>query len=234
MDFAINDDQCPPPVDDQTSSTAAAAGEGVWDGDGNSSKPAPIDVGRERPIAVGPRAPEIEVLENFSMVAPGIYRSSFPKKKNYAFLKRLKIRSILFLAYEEYPDSHLEWMHQNGVQLLQHGVSGNKEPFVEIDPRVICNAMTALLDVRNHPVLIHCNKGKHRTGCLVGCLRKVMRWCVTSIFEEYRKFAGVKARRADQEFIELFNTRAVAVDAAHLPRWLHDEWIEKSLTVERK
>ena len=65
------------------------------------------------------------------------------------------------------------------------------------------------------------------------------------------KFAGVKARRADQvwavllwlvmiymgllqEFIELFNTRAVAVDAAHLPRWLHDEWIEKSLTVERK
>ena len=59
----MHDVERPPPVDDQTSSTAAAAGEGAWDGDGNSSKPAPIDVdvGRERPIAVGPRAPEIEV-----------------------------------------------------------------------------------------------------------------------------------------------------------------------------
>eukprot|EP00656_Telonema_subtile_P011627 TRINITY_DN15766_c0_g1_i1.p1 TRINITY_DN15766_c0_g1~~TRINITY_DN15766_c0_g1_i1.p1 ORF type:complete len:259 (+),score=76.41 TRINITY_DN15766_c0_g1_i1:115-891(+) len=175
----------------------------------------------------------IEVLENFAMVAPGIYRSSFPKKKNYQFLKRLKIKTILFLAHEEYPDAHVEWMSQNGLQLRQHGVSGNKEPFVEIEPQVIVNALVTLLDVRNHPVLIHCNKGKHRTGCLVGCLRKIMRWCKTSIFEEYRRFAGIKARRADQEFIELFETRKVTVLAEHLPTWLYDEWIEQSLTLDK-
>eukprot|EP00658_Telonema_sp_P-2_P033379 TRINITY_DN24512_c0_g1_i2.p1 TRINITY_DN24512_c0_g1~~TRINITY_DN24512_c0_g1_i2.p1 ORF type:complete len:173 (+),score=59.41 TRINITY_DN24512_c0_g1_i2:90-608(+) len=84
----------------------------------------------------------IEILENFSMVAPGIYRSSFPKKKHYPFLKRLRIKTILFLAHEEYPEAHIEWMQRNGLQLAQHGVSGNKEPFVEIDPDVIVMALS--------------------------------------------------------------------------------------------
>merc|ERR1712046_211053 len=117
------------------------------------------------PIRINSLA-SIEVLENFAMVAPGIYRSSFPKKKHYDFMRRIKIKTILFLAMEEYPDSHQEWMGMHGLQLKQHGVSGNKEPFVEIEPATICQALTDLLDVRNHPVLIHCNKGKHRTGCL--------------------------------------------------------------------
>ncbi|XP_027086883.2 inositol diphosphatase DSP1-like isoform X2 [Coffea arabica] len=45
---------------------------------------------------------------------------------------------------------------------------------------------------------------KHRTGCLVGCLRKLQRWCLTSIFDEYQRFAADKARVSDQRFIELF------------------------------
>ncbi|KAJ1678379.1 hypothetical protein EV182_004170 [Spiromyces aspiralis] len=32
---------------------------------------------------------------NFAMVAPFIYRSGMPKKKNFAFLKRLGLKSIL-------------------------------------------------------------------------------------------------------------------------------------------
>ena len=41
-----------------------------------------------------------------------------------------------------------------------------------------CAAATArlprlTLDRRRHPVLVHCNKGRHRTGCLVGCIRKI-------------------------------------------------------------
>lgn len=77
-----------------------------------------------------------------------------------------------------------------------------------------------LLDVRRHPLLIHCNKGKHRTGCLVGCLRKVQRWSLTSIFDEYRRFAGNKVRILDQQFIELFQTSLVRYNIKHKPAWL--------------
>lgn len=34
--------------------------------------------------------------DNFTMVSTWIYRSSFPKKKNFAFLKKLGLRSILY------------------------------------------------------------------------------------------------------------------------------------------
>lgn len=95
-------------------------------------------------------------------------------------------------------------------------------------------------DARNHPVLIHCKRGKvwlyisliayklriqnsqkfqiwtilfsnvqHRTGCLVGCLRKLQKWCLTSVFDEYLRFAAAKARVSDERFIELFDVSSL-------------------------
>lgn len=45
---------------------------------------------------------------------------------------------------------------------------------------------------------------QHRTGCLVGCLRKFQNWCLSPVFEEYQHFAGVKSRITDLRFIETF------------------------------
>ncbi|KAG4983589.1 hypothetical protein JHK87_028338 [Glycine soja] len=42
----------------------------------------------------------------------------------------------------------------------------------------------------------------HRTGCVVGCLRKLQSWCLSSVFEEYKRFAGAKYRTTDLRFIE--------------------------------
>lgn len=128
--------------------------------------------------------------ENLALVAPGIYRSSFPKKKNFPFLKRLGLSSILTLILEEYPEQNQQFLAENGIRFFQFGVAGNKEPFVDISEETIAAALAVLLDRRNHPILIHCNKGKHRTGCLVGCLRKMMGWSLTSIFDEYRQVGG--------------------------------------------
>ena len=44
------------------------------------------------------------------------------------------------------------------VTVYSHGVSGNKEPFVDISDEMIMTALQRLLDVRYHPVLIHCNQ----------------------------------------------------------------------------
>jgi tyrosine-protein phosphatase SIW14 len=69
------------------------------------------------------------------------------------------------------------------------------------------SALSVVLDAVNHPVLVHCNKGTHRTGCVVACLRKHQRWSLTSIFAEYRRFAGTRVRVLDQQFIELLCVR---------------------------
>ena len=154
--------------------------------------------------------------DNFAMVWRGIYRSSFPTKRNFRFLQQLGLRSVVYLCPEDYPESHTTFLADHGTQLLQFGLEGNKEPFDEIPEEAIRAALRAVLDRRNHPLLIHCNQGKHRTGCLVGCLRKVHRWSLVAIFDEYRLFAGRKARIVDQQFIERIQaSRAPARAAAH-------------------
>lgn len=143
--------------------------------------------------------------ENFAPVVNNIYRSSFPQPHNFSFLRRLKLKSILCLIPEEYPDIHRQFLQEEGIGLFQLGLSGNKEPFVVISHDLITEALKIVLNPENQPILIHCNRGKHRTGCLVGVLRRLQKWSLTIIFDEYRKFAAPKERPMDQQFIELYN-----------------------------
>ncbi|XP_065874883.1 tyrosine-protein phosphatase DSP1 [Euphorbia lathyris] len=142
---------------------------------------------------------------NFSMVDNGIFRSGFPDSANFSFLQKLGLRSIICLCPEPYPEPTTEFLKDNGIRLFQFGIESHKEPFVNIPEESIREALKVVLDTRNHPILIHCKRGKHRTGCVVGCLRKLQRWCLTSIFDEYQRFAAAKARVSDQRFMELFD-----------------------------
>lgn len=188
--------------DDDDEDDVASAG---WDSDLDSVD---NDEAAAAGILHGP-APEPDGLYvppiNFAMVEAGVYRSGFPELANFGFLRTLRLRSILNLCPEPYPETNMDFLRSNSISLVQLGIDGTKEPFVTIPEETIRDALKFLLDVRNHPVLIHCNRGKHRTGCVVGCLRKLQRWCLTSIFDEYQRHAGAKARISDQRFIELFD-----------------------------
>ncbi|KAJ4760153.1 Phosphotyrosine protein phosphatases superfamily protein [Rhynchospora pubera] len=142
---------------------------------------------------------------NFAMVDHGVFRSGFPQKCNFGFLKTLKLQSIVYLSTEPYPKSNLEFMQSNGIRLFRFAMEGSRKSSAEIHREIIKEALKVILDEQNYPLLIHCRSGKHRTGCLVGCIRKMQRWCLLSIVEEYRQFAGAKARNCDERFIEFFD-----------------------------
>ncbi|WCJ38843.1 Phosphotyrosine protein phosphatases superfamily protein [Euphorbia peplus] len=147
---------------------------------------------------------------NFSMVEDGIFRSSFPKPVNFPFLETLNLKSIIYLCFEPYPEENLEFLRKHNIKLFQFGIEGGKSDSSESVPKdTIMAALKVLVDVRNHPVLIHCRRGKHRTGCLVGCFRKLQSWCLSPVFEEYRHFAGLKSRAGDLKFIENFDIMAL-------------------------
>lgn len=50
---------------------------------------------------------------------------------------------------------------------------------------------------------------QHRTGCLVGCLRKLQNWCLSSVLEEYKHFAGTKWRETDYRFLETYDVSCI-------------------------
>jgi len=114
---------------------------------------------------------------------------------------------VVYLCPEEYPETHLRFLEAEGIALHQFGMTGNKD-LDEMPEEVIQRALDVVLDCANHPVLIHCNQGKHRTGCLVGCLRRMQRWSMIAIFDEYRRFAADKARVVDLQFIENWGSAA--------------------------
>jgi tyrosine-protein phosphatase SIW14 len=144
-----------------------------------------------------------------------VYRSSFPRKKNSRFLRSIGLRTVVSLVPEEYPDSLAEFYSAFGIEIKQFGLQGNRiSSQTEIDVNILILALFDVLNPDNHPVLIHCNKGMHRTGCLVGCLRKLRRWAVPSIIDEYRRYSTPRDRQEDVAFIEMFDE--------------HDFWIKHS------
>ncbi|KAI9218475.1 protein-tyrosine phosphatase [Blastocladiella britannica] len=150
------------------------------------------------------RPPVLVPPLSFSQVAHGVYRSGYPNAKNFPFLLKLGLRSIVYLDPEDYAPANRAFLEENGIELHQFAIKGNKEPFTEIAEADIARVLAVIENPANQPVLVHCLKGKHRVGCIVGCLRKQQRWSMTAIFGEYRRFAGEKIRIADQECIEMF------------------------------
>ncbi|EYU34047.1 hypothetical protein MIMGU_mgv1a0267601mg, partial [Erythranthe guttata] len=64
---------------------------------------------------------------NFSMVDSGIFRSGFPDSDNFSFLETLHLRSVIYLCPEPYPETNVEFLRSNGIQLFQFGIEGHKK-----------------------------------------------------------------------------------------------------------
>jgi len=70
---------------------------------------------------------------------------------------------------------------------------------------IVINALKCITNKEYHPILVHCRQGKHRTGTIVGCLRKTQNWPLSNILSEYIYFANDKPRIYDQDYIASFD-----------------------------
>lgn len=64
--------------------------------------------------------------------------------------------------------------------------------------------------------------GHGNAGTMIGCLRKLQGWNLTSTLEEYKRFVGPKIRVLNEQFIELFDVDLVRVPHSP-PKWFHRE-----------
>ena len=157
---------------------------------------------------------------NYGAVVPGsIYRCSYPEPENYEFIKDLKIKSILTLVPEKFPDDYQSFMDSAGIQHFRVHIRANKGE-VRVESCEMQRALRLVMDRTNHPIMIHCNKGKHRTGCTIACFRRICGLDMDTIREEYHTYAGKKARFLDEVFFENFDINSV-FDKVRSPQ--HDQ-----------
>ncbi|KAJ9546078.1 hypothetical protein OSB04_025785 [Centaurea solstitialis] len=138
---------------------------------------------------------------NFAKVEDRVYRSGFPQPSNFAFLETLQLRSVIYLCTEPYPRENLEFLKSHNIRLFQFGIDGTKEPSVDVLRSIITEALKVLIVLTSEFVF----RWQHRTGCLVGTLRKVQNWCISSVLDEYKIYAGVKSRDTDLKFLETYD-----------------------------
>ncbi|KAI0484112.1 tyrosine phosphatase family-domain-containing protein [Xylariaceae sp. FL0804] len=161
----------------------------------------------ERPPRSMPQPPV-----NFGTVTHSVYRSAYPAAADYSFIASLKLRSIVTLVSKDLPEGFGKFMEQNHIAHHVFDMAGTKK--VDI-PIVLMREIQAFIaDAANLPLLIHCNHGKHRTGCVVGVLRLASGWDAREAVREYASFAAPKVRDADVTYLTNFQLASLRPETA--------------------
>ena len=138
------------------------------------------------------------------MVSEGIYRSSYPAPSTYPFLETLNLRTLVCLQPSDLKEELRIYCKDRGIDIFEAEVGINQEPFVFMNEEAVREAISKVLDPASHPVLFFCNNGRLRSSCVTGCIRKLNRWCLTSILAEFDKFVDDEGGVMDYRFMESF------------------------------
>jgi len=150
-----------------------------------------------------PASPMVKQLSNFGVIEPGLYRSGYPQTEHYPFLKSLNIKTIVTLVSKELPEGYQAFIDENGITHRIFDMAGTKKQAISLD--MMQEILEVVTNSDNYPLLIHCNHGKHRTGCVAGLVRKASQWGPSAIVQEYTRFASPKARETDIEYLTKFD-----------------------------
>ncbi|KAJ7297410.1 hypothetical protein O6H91_09G086700 [Diphasiastrum complanatum] len=158
---------------------------------------------------------------NYGMVEYDLSRSGIVHQLNFPFLERLQLKTVIYLSPTDPSQAFLNFLEEQGIELIRTcGIdsSSNATSGVMSEAEVLF-ALQVILSPEYYPLHVMCKLGRHMTGTVIGCLRKLQRWNLTAIFEEYRRYAGSKVRILNEQFIELFDTDLVQIPDNH-PSWL--------------
>lgn len=174
------------------------------------------------------KVPSLRIVPplNFCPVEKQLYRSAQPSIINQSFLKELHLNTIVWLATEEPQDDFLEFCVQNKIHIEFVGIINdynykNVNPWDALSDETIKKALELISNKANYPLLVCCGMGRHRTGTVIGCLRRLQGWNLASVSEEYRRFTGARGGRILVELlIENFDISTVEIDPSKAPSWL--------------
>ncbi|GMM33869.1 protein-tyrosine-phosphatase [Saccharomycopsis crataegensis] len=146
----------------------------------------------------------------FSTIHPNIHRGSYPRKENYRFLRRYKIKTIISLTpnpiTRDTDAPLLEFLQKENIKLIhiEVGKGGKgKKRRVPLTHDMVIGVIEAMIDANNGPVYMHCLNGCHVTSLVVACFRCLLMWTKASIFSEFISYSDT-INVADRTFVDSF------------------------------
>jgi tyrosine-protein phosphatase SIW14 len=131
---------------------------------------------------------------------------------------------VVILSIPSIDNSTVQFFNRNHIDVVfvENTVKDSGIPMSE---DMAYAALTLISDKKNLPLLIVCKSGKNLTGVVTACLRKMQRWSLISIYEEFRRYAAgwlsLRSQQQLEQFIELFDTDPIPFDSSTAPAFLN-------------
>ncbi|KAJ2715454.1 protein-tyrosine-phosphatase [Coemansia spiralis] len=140
----------------------------------------------------------------FERVQSRVYRGGYPKQRNFRFLRRLRLRTIVSLIPGDQDSAFAEFCSREGIERVCIEVESPCDNVTLQEP-VVSRCLELMADPSRLPLYLHCLDGSNVTGVVVMCLRKLQLWRVASLQNEYLRFEqDGEIIPEESEFVELY------------------------------
>ncbi|KAL4152260.1 hypothetical protein PRNP1_009194 [Phytophthora ramorum] len=167
----------------------------------------------------------------FEIVEDQVYRSNKCDASSFPFLATLLLNTVVYLSYDDLSRDLAAFFAEKEINVIHLGMKyrSASSQWKGISEGMAKETIECILDQRRHPILVMCKTGVHFAGTMIGCLRRLQNWSLTSTIDKYRNIAGsVKTRFENEQFIELFDVDLVTLPQ-QLPSWftVHQRLMEE-------
>eukprot|EP00244_Chara_vulgaris_P007410 TRINITY_DN2773_c0_g1_i1.p1 TRINITY_DN2773_c0_g1~~TRINITY_DN2773_c0_g1_i1.p1 ORF type:complete len:236 (-),score=20.69 TRINITY_DN2773_c0_g1_i1:404-1111(-) len=154
----------------------------------------------------------------YALVEEGFYRGAYPTLKNFRFLRRLHLKTMISLTPEP-PSKDLREFCQAESITSRHFYVEKFQDVVPLTTAKVIQILQIIIRPENLPLYLHCLDGTHVTGVVVMCFRKLQSWNLSSGTAECAKFQKEgEITREESQFVESF--RGEINIPPVIPQWL--------------
>ncbi|KAJ2820071.1 protein-tyrosine-phosphatase [Coemansia sp. 'formosensis'] len=147
----------------------------------------------------------------FERVQPQLYRGGYPKPRNFRFLRRQRLKTIISLIPDDRDNLLAEFCHEEGIHRIVIPVDSPNEN-VTVTESIVSRCLELVTNPDTMPLYLHCLDGSNVTGVVIMCLRKLQLWRVASIQSEYLRFEqDGEIIPEESEFVETYSGRGLVL-----------------------
>ncbi|KAI7829943.1 tyrosine phosphatase family-domain-containing protein [Kickxella alabastrina] len=140
----------------------------------------------------------------FERVQNQLYRGGYPKPRNFRFLRRQRLKTIVSLIPGDQDTLLSEFCSGLGITRIIIPVDSPNEN-VTVTDTIVSQCLELVTDPTKSPLYLHCLDGSNVTGVIIMCLRKLQLWRIASYQNEYLRFEqDGEIIPEESEFVETY------------------------------
>ncbi|KAJ2160386.1 protein-tyrosine-phosphatase [Coemansia sp. RSA 552] len=160
----------------------------------------------------------------FERVQNRVYRGGYPKRRNFRFLRRQQLRTMVSLVPGDRDNQLADFCRSEKIERICIPVESPNEN-VTVTEQTVSRCLELMTDPTRAPLYIHCLDGSNVTGVVVMCLRKLQLWRVVSLQNEYLRFEqDGEIIPEESEFVDMYRGSGLELPSPYAG------WLWPSLT----